>query len=51
MDPFAAVPIFLSLTRNYTQQEKNKIVLIATVTVLIEIMANGLKQLFPVLAR
>ena len=34
MNPFAAVPIFLSLAREYTQDERNKIAFTAPVTVL-----------------
>ena len=34
MNPFAALPIFLSLAREYTQDERNKIAFTAPVTVL-----------------
>ena len=34
ISPFAALPIFLSLTRSYSQQERNKIAFTASATVL-----------------
>ena len=42
LDPFAAVPIFLVLTKNYTDAERGRIVNIASVTVLAVLVAAAL---------
>jgi len=42
LDPFAAVPIFLVMTRNHTASERGKIVNIAALTVLLVLVAASL---------
>lgn len=42
LDPFAAIPIFLLLTKNYTVGERGKIANIASVTVLIVLVTVSL---------
>lgn len=42
LDPFAAIPIFLSLTQHYSSHERNRASYIAVVTVLIVLMASAL---------
>jgi len=42
LDPFAAVPIFLVLTKNYSTQERKRIVNIAAMTVLLVLIAVSL---------
>lgn len=42
LDPFAAIPIFLSLTHHYSVQERHRAVNIAAITVLIVLIASAL---------
>ena len=42
LDPFAAIPIFLSLTHGYTQNERSRAVFIASVTVAIVLTMSAL---------
>lgn len=42
LDPFAAVPVFLVLTKNYTDAERGRIAKIASLTVLIVLVAASL---------
>jgi multiple antibiotic resistance protein len=42
LDPFAAIPIFIALTKNYTTTEQGRIANIASLTVLIMLIASAL---------
>ena len=42
LDPFAAIPIFLSLTHGYTAQERHRAVSLATITVVIVLSLSAL---------
>jgi multiple antibiotic resistance protein len=42
LDPFAAVPIFLALTKSYTSTERGRIANIASITVLLVLVASAL---------
>lgn len=42
LDPFAAVPMFLLLTKSYTTRERNKVANIAAITVLLVLVAASL---------
>lgn len=42
LDPFAAVPIFLVLTKNYTAAERGRVASIASTTVLVVLVAASL---------
>lgn len=42
LDPFMAIPIFLSITENYTHRERLRVVLIAAVTVAVTLSVTAL---------
>ena len=42
LDPFAAIPIFLSLTRNYSNEDRNHAVNVAAITVTIVLLISAL---------
>lgn len=42
LDPFAAIPIFLSLTHHYSNHERHRAVNMSAITVLIVLMASAL---------